>query len=437
MVTTSTDYRPLTQAWTQLRYHEQQTQMWRSGARFIAAACGRGSGKTELARRRVVRMLPVRKPWSRPMYFYALPTYKQARRVAWRNILDLIPPDWHAKDPNETEMRIVTRFGSELYVVGLDKPQRIEGDQWDGGIVDESSDQRPGVFDRSILPALSHKNGWCWRIGVPKRFGIGAAEYKNWFFKGLEAGYGGEHESYTWTSETVLTEEQLRWARENLDPRDYNEQYGARWENAAGLVFYAFDKVVNVKEFDYDPNLPLIIGSDFNVNPMAWAICQRPAERELRVLDELWIRNTNTRETLDELYRRYGSTHKAGFEFYGDASSRARNTRASDSDYVQIKNDKRFRGAKVFYPKKNPARKNRFAACNAMLRNAEGEVGCVVHRRCTHLIRDLENRAYDEDTGEPDDGQDVGHITDGWGYVIHRLWPLRYETGFKAQVGMF
>lgn len=418
----------LTEAWTPLRYHPLQSKLWRTRARFVAAACGRGSGKTEIARRRVVRMLPLKKPWSDPMYFYGLPTYKHARRVAWRPILKLIPKEWLAKEPNESEMRIETIFGSSLYIVGLDKPARIEGDQWDGGVLDESSDQKPGTFARSILPALSHKLGWCWRIGVPKRVGVGAAEYKKFFFDGDAPGSGSVHESYTWSSEDILTEEQLEWARNNLDPRDYNEQYRANWESIGGAVFFAYDDVLNVKEVQYNSSLPLIIGSDFNVDPMAWVVAQTNEDRsELYILDEIWLRNTNTRETLDYLYGRYGS-HRSGFDFFGDATSRARNTRASESDYVQIRNDKRFNRARVHYPKHNPNRANRFAACNALFFNAAQNRRCFVHPRCTKLREDLQTRAYKEGTNEVDDYGDIGHITDALGYIIHRMFPLTVKS---------
>src|SRR3990172_5005399 len=199
-ITNPQEYLP--KAWLQLRYHEKQSQLWRTSQRFIAVAAGRGSGKTELARRRIIRYLAVAKSWQRPLYFYALPTYKQAKRVAWRPLLDLIPKVWIKGQPHETDMRIETIFGSILYVVGLDKPQRIEGDQWDGGIVDESCDQKPGHFERSILPALSHRNGWCWRIGVPKRAGVGASNFKTFFqaarLVDSSAYEPHEHEAYTW-----------------------------------------------------------------------------------------------------------------------------------------------------------------------------------------------------------------------------------------------
>jgi hypothetical protein len=375
-------------------------------------------------------MLPVKKPWPNPMYFYALPTYNQARRVAWRPLLDLIPPHW-IKKVNQSEQMITTVFGSELHVVGMDKPQRIEGSQWDGGVIDEACDQKPGAFDRSVLPALSHKNGWCWRIGVPKRVGSGAGEFR----KAFETADGVESVSFTWPSEDILSEKQLRWARENLDPKDYNEQYRARWEDVSGLIFYAFDEVQNVDaNISYRPDLPILVGSDFNVDPMSWALAQRPEKRKLDVFDEVFIRNTNTREALDYLHKKY-EHHKGGWEFYGDATSKSRNTRASQSDYAQIKNDRRFYGAKVFYPDSNPARANRFAACNAMFLNADNERACKIHPRCKQLIADLTTRAYAPGTTEPDDHGDIGHMTDGFGYLVYRLFPIR--VAISATPGVY
>ena len=425
----------LTKAWTPLRYHELQARLWRSKARFINVAAGRGSGKTEIARRYIVRMLPVAKPWSNPMYFYGLPTYKQARRVAWRPIKELVPHDW-IKTINETEMRIDTVFGSSLYILGLDKPARIEGDQWDGGVLDESCDQRPNVFSLSVLPALSHRAGWCRRIGVPKRFGVGAAEFKDAYMRGVEAGYGSDHESYTWSSEDILSKEQLRWAKENLDAKDYDEQYRASWEDISGLIFYAYDDILNVAEGVYNPSMPLIVGSDFNVDPMAWVVCQRGKNaNELYVLDEMFVRNTNTQACLDMLFKRWGS-HQAGFEFYGDASGRARNTRASESDYLQIRNDTRFSNARVFYPQRNPSRKNRFAACNAMFCNALSLRRCFIAPRCKHLRKDLLSRAYLQGTTEVNDktDSDLGHISDAFGYVIHSLFPIILQGSVEPKV---
>jgi hypothetical protein len=421
----------LPKAWKPLRYHELQAKLWRTEKRFVAVAAGRGSGKTELARRRIVRYLPVTKPWERPLYFYALPTYRQAKRIAWRAILDLIPKQWIKGHPHETELRIETIWGSTLYVIGMDKPQRIEGDQWDGGVIDESCDQKPGSFALSVLPALSHRNGWCWRIGVPKRVGSSAAEFKQFCFEQAE-------EYYTWPSSDILTADDLKYARDTLDDKDFNEQYNAAWETIGGAIFYAFNEVANVRSaIEYNPNRKIIVGSDFNVSPMAWVFGQRGNDGELNIFDELWMRDTNTQFALDNLYARYGKSHKAGWEWYGDAAARARNTRASMSDYLQIRNDTRFSNSAVFYPSGNPAIANRFSACNSAFCNANGKRRVFIHPRCKNLIRDLLTRGYKIGCNEPNDIGDVGHITDALGYAIYKIFPLQLDLSRVGQPGVF
>jgi hypothetical protein len=419
----------ITEAWTPLRFHDQQARLWRTRSRYVAVAAGRGSGKTELARRRVVRFLPVRKPWPNPIYVYALPTSAQAHRVAWREIKKLVPRHWIAGEPKESSMTIETIFGSELRVVGMDKPHRIEGDQIDGIVLDESCDQKPTAFNLTVSPMLTHRDGWCWRIGVPKRYGIGAKDFKSFF----DAGMRGEDniESYTWPSSSVLTPDQLAWVRKRLDARDFAEQFEASWEDASGLIFHAFSNE-NIKSVEYNPDLPLVVGSDFNVDPMCWVVCQQVGDA-IHQLDEIFLRNANTQLTMQALFLRWGK-HQGGIKFYGDASGRARKTSASLTDYLIIKNFDGFFKKTVHYPKANPARADRFAACNALMCTADETRRYFVHPRCVHTIADLTSRAYVEGTREPNDKGDIGHITDALGYIIHWLFPIKLRLLHKPGI---
>lgn len=420
----------LTKAWFPLRYHPEHARYWSSPTRFKAVAAGRRSGKTELARRKVVWYLQFRKEWDDPLYFYALPTRDQAKRVAWPKLKALVPKAW---DPliSESELSITTKFGSKLYCLGLDKPERAEGVGWDGGVVDESCDHKPGVFDLTLRPALSDRTGWCDRIGVPKRAGAAAHEFKLFWERGLPGdNKDPDIESYAWPSSDILPATEIEAAKRQLADKDYNEQYQASWESVGGAVFYAFDDVKNVTDtLVYSKDLPLLVGCDFNVDPMAWVIAQARGPL-LHVFDELFIRNTNTEETLKELARRYGE-HKAGVRFFGDATGKARKTAASMSDYVQIRNFKGISDALVMFPEANPPRHDRFASCNAMFKNAAEERRCLIHPRCRNLIRDLVTRAYTAGTSEPDDHDDISHASDALGYLIHWLFPLKLVNDAK------
>ena len=400
------------QHWDQLRYHEQQSKLWRSKARLVSVLAGRGSGKTTIARRRVAAYLAVKKPHPNPMYFYALPTYKQARRVAWKHIVRLVPKQWLAEDPKH-DMIIRTKWGSELHVVGLDVPERLEGDQWDGGVVDEASDQKPGWW-KSLRPAMSHRKGWIWEIGVPKRGGKGARDFRNRMLS-------DEWEAHHWTSDSVLPAEEIEAAKRDLSLKDYREQYCATWETAGGSAFHAFDEQYNVRQCHYRHDRPIYLGCDFNVNPMAWVLAHIYDDKRIEVFDELYLADTNTKESLNSLWSKY-QHHKGGFVFHGDAAAKNRHTSASKSDYIQIHNDARFK-ALVRFPKANPPIKDRLASCNAMFQNAAGAARIHINPACVHLIDDLAVRGLDS-TGKPDDAADVGHITDGLGYLVYARFPM-------------
>ncbi len=423
----------LTPAWTPFRPHEKQVAAWKTPRRFVSLACGRGSGKTELAKRRLVRFLPVRKEHSDPRYFYGGPTHDQAKRVAWDSLLQLIPDDWILGTPNIAELKIKTVFGSELYVIGLDKPQRIEGVQWDGCVLDESCDLKPGTFDKNVLPALTWRNGWCWRIGVPKRQGPSCKEFKD-FHNSAMAGEREDAIGYTWPSSDILPEETLYYAREHMDAKDYNEQMNAVFETASGGVFHSFDRNYNIRPCSYERGRAIIVGSDFNVDPMCWCFGHQ-IDDHMEWFDELWQRNINTAEALEIVCGRY-STHTAGFEFYGDATGRARKTAASETDYIQIENHEGLKklGRTVHYPRSNPHITDKFAAATAMFCNANNKRRMFIDPRCKHLIDDCEDRAYKPGTREPADVGDIGHMTDAMCYAVYALFPLVYEDVTEYKV---
>jgi hypothetical protein len=192
-------------------------------------------------------------------------------------------------------------------------------------------------------------------------------------------------------------------------------------------VFYAFDGALDVSDRpQYRPDLPLLIGCDFNVDPMAWVLAHEVAPKMLEVFDELFLRNTNTAASLVWLAKRYGQ-HPNEVRFYGDATGKARKTSANESDYVQIRNTHLFASGatRVYFPLSNPPVQDRFAATNAMFCSASGKRRLSIHSRCRNLIRDIEQRAYEPGTTVPDDHDDVGHITDALGYMVFQTCPLR------------
>lgn len=385
-------------------------------------------------------MLPIAKPWPDPRYFYAADTVGHAKEIAWEALLALVPRQWLRGKPHESKdyLEIRTIWNSSLRLLGMAAPQRIEGQQWDGGVIDESADIPPGVFDRSVVPALSWRNGWCWRIGVPKRHGVGAAEFRR-FHESAVAGRIADAMGYTWPSRDIVPAETIEWARQNLSLADYREQFEASFETAGGAAFDTFDEALNVRRVSYVPDRAIVVGCDFNVDPMCWVIGHR-WDWGLEWFDELFLRNATTRSALDTLWTRY-QRHGGGWEFCCDASGASRSTAAQVSDIGQILNDQRFRsaGLTLAYPRPtprgtfeaNPAVKDRFAACNALFCNAEGSRRMFVDPNCRHLIDDLKLRPVDHEKPNPDG--DIGHITDALGYCVWRFFPFLFNQAVTIQ----
>jgi len=425
-----------TPRWTPLRYHPVQHRLQtirlrrREGLPFPHIAyvwAGRRSGKTEILKREVVMASCEPKPWPNPRYFLGGPTHDQAKAIFWDDLNRLVPSGWVRKR-SDSELFVRMVWGAEIHVLGLDKPARMEGPPWDGGGIDESCDQKLKVFEKSVWPAVADRKGWVWRVGVPKRDGPSSLEFRE-KCEAAERGELPDAEAFHWKSADVLDKATIDTYRRTMDPKTFREQFEAEWETASGLVYYAFDRKLNVRPCCYDPTLPIHVGSDFNMNPMAWELAQdKPGSQQTRleVFDELYVRDANTEQTLDLLFSRYPN-HAGGWHFYGDATGQGRRTSASQSDYQWILNDRRFEkaGRSVHYPASNPRQPDRYASVNAMLRNALGEARLIIDPKCVHLIQDLDSVTYSEGTREASkDVPWLTHSSDGLGYMVHWMYPI-------------
>jgi hypothetical protein len=419
----------LTDRWFPLRHYDCQQNLWADmfdpEVMRIAAPCGRQSGKSELAKRAIVLRLLNDTGYAYNRYFYCAPTREQAKRIAWYDLLELIPPEW-IKDINVSELTIRTHCRSELQIIGLDSPSRAEGQRnISGVIVDESSDVKAGVVEQNIYPMLAHQNAFLWRIGVPRLAGPGGLEYRQFYDRCL-SGSAAKARGHTWTAEVVMPPEAIAEAKRNIDPKTYSQEYLATWESMGGLVYYQYSNL-NIAKQTYQPERELIVSADYNVDPMCWVIAQL-IDGKFCVIGEIYEHNSYTQSALDRLWSQY-STHRGGFVFYGDPSANSRNVNSDTTSTTIIKNDRRFDSYKlkqVKYKPVHPLRRDRYAAVNSALRSVDGHIKILIDPSCKELIKDLQKVFYKEGTSEADTSdKSVGHITDALGYAVEYLWPIK------------
>jgi hypothetical protein len=420
--------RTWTARWTPLRPHAEQLRLWNDEHRFKIVPAGRRSGKTELAKRRLVEHLFRKTCHGKPgRYFAAAPTRDQAKRIFWQDLLDLIKPDWRAV-VSVSQLMIRTPRGAELWVIGLDKPMRMEGVSWDGGVIDEYADCKPGTFDAHIRPALADRRGWLWLIGVPDVEGPAQVEYERFYDVAIKND-DPEWAAFHWASADILPPEEIASAKRRMDPRLFEQEMLGRFILAGGRAFPDFDPKVHVKAIEYDPALPLCWSLDFNINPMCSGIIQHHAG-QVRVLDELVLPQSKTDAAVDAFLERieHRGWSAEQLHVYGDATGSARDSTSGTSDWLIVKNRLKTLKPTFKMPRANPPIKATINAVNARLKSADGVVSLVIHPRCSQLIGDFRNALWPSPTLLHDE-----HSLAWLRYFVHREYPIRLER--TAPVG--
>ena len=409
----------LTPTQTRIVLSPAQGQVYRSKARFRVVCAGRRFGKTHLAI--ATLLFSALEAPGRVVWFVA-PTYRQASQIAWKILKSLVHKDYRPKI-NETDLSLELPNGSVIALRGADNYDSLRGVGLDGLVLDEFADMSPDAWFEVLRPALSDRQGWALFIGSPKGFN---AFHALWTKAHITEGWQA-FQFTTLEGGRVLPEE-IESARGDLDPGKFRQEYEASFECMTGLVYQNFDRKIHVRDDLKDTGGTLLVGMDFNVNPMSAVIGVRAGD-QLHILDEITLNNSNTQRMADELNRRYP---KRQINVYPDPSGNSRRTSADvgQTDFAIL----RQAGFRVIAPPKAPPVSDRINETNAMFTNAAGQHRLFIARRVAKLIHCLEGLTTREDTGEPDKRLGLDHLPDGLGYLIHSEFPI---VSRKAKVREF
>ena len=420
-----------------LRPHPVQSALLASEARFRVVPAGRRSGKTERAKRFVIGQAAIAKPDSR--FFVAAPTRDQAKAIYWHDLKAMVPASLLAAQPRETDLSLQLVNGAEICVIGMDKPERIEGRPWDGGILDEFANMKARAWGENVRPALSDRKGWCWLIGVPE----GRNHYYD-LWKYAISGTDPEWAGFTWKSIDILDQTEVESARRLLDPLVFDQEYNASFINFSGRAYYPFNEAEHCGRLEYNPKAPIGFCFDFNVEPGVASVVQ---EQKLPngndgtgVIGEVHIpTNSNTPAVCRRLVKDWGE-HQGEVRLYGDATGGARGSaKVAGSDWDLIKAELRPHfGDRIRYrvPEANPAERSRVNAVNSRLKSADGTVRMMIDpSKAPHVVKDFEGvRTLEGGSGEIDKKADpkLTHISDATGYYVVREFPV-VRTGAIVQ----
>jgi hypothetical protein len=441
----------LTPRWESMFYHKTQQAYVFSPHRFNTLPCGRRSGKTELLKRKLVMRTLAGSDYEDPRFFAAAPTIAQAKRIFWQDFKRLIPRQLiHKISEQELSIRLVT--GAELWVVGLDAPERIEGSPWDGCGITEFANIKPSAWTENVRPALSDRAGWADLEGVP--------EGRNHYYmidreakqQQAELGEKSAWGSFHWTSEEVLPlygrADELEQAKKDLDELTYEQEYKASFVAFRGMAYYNFSEQNQraVSQY-YDESAPLIVCFDFNIAPGIAVLIQ---EVEIRgqsdepetfsaIIGEVWIeRESTTPKVCEAIIDSHFGRHTGEVVCYGDATGGSGGTASvdgSDWDLIRGKLGAHFgRAVRYEYAASNPREKSRVNAVNARIKSQSGTRRMFVDpATAPHVVLDFEGvQRKDDGSLLKQSGTDLSHLTDAIGYYLADASRRQKWISFKT-----
>ncbi len=428
--------------WYALKPHPMQLALLaavENGVRFPIVPAGRRSGKTERAKRFVSRQAMW---YPNEKYFLGAPTRDQAKKIWWDDMKLLTLSASHLRRPSESDLKIFMPNGTEIHVIGLDQPQRIEGVDWTGGVIDEIADVKSESLQANIMPALNTVNptrpyyrAWCWFIGVPDGLNhyYDMAEY-------AKTNQDPDYRLFHWTSEEILPADVIESAKRTMSKKQYNQEYRASFETASGRIYedYSSENWCQAEIKDHES---LHWTHDQNFTPLSSAIAVI-RDGKPYFLDEIVLESAVSRQSALEFVERYKDHKNRLVYIYGDPAGRAGEKHGHKSDYTEIEDVLRlhnWRFERRVRPAA-PAIKDRQNAVRARIRNAKDEIRLFVNPKSAPwchkglaTVQLKEGSSFQED-----DKNQYQHITTAIGYFVDVHWPAgRSAAGSGKLIGNF
>jgi len=416
--------------WYALKDHPVQLALMQavpSGIRFPLVPAGRRSGKTERFKRFLTKMASA----DVGPYFAAAPTHSQAKKIFWDDLKQFTLSATHNRRPSESELIIYLDSGSEIHVIGLDKPQRIEGIPWRGGGIDEFADVKADAWEANILPALNTVNptdpdyrAWCWLLGVPD----GLNHYYDLCMK-AETGADPNFKVFHWKSAEILPPDVMDAMKRAMSVKQFKQEFEASFETAGGRIYEDYGKH-NLTDATIQPHEQLMWMHDQNFTPLSSAIgVRRNENKDLYLLDEIVLTSAVSRQAAIEFVEKYKDHANKHVLIYGDPAGKAGEKHGHASDYTDIEGVLKENGWRYTRKVKpaHPAIKDRQNAVRTKILTASGDTSLYVNPNtapwCHKGLATVQLK--DGSTFQEDQTNQYQHITTAIGYCVDVEWPSK------------
>ena len=411
--------------WYPLKDIPEQIRLITEERRIKLVPAGRRSGKTERFKRFLAKQA-MTKP--NELYFAAAPTYSQAKKIFWNDLKALTFSSKHPRRPSESDLTIFMPNGTEIHVIGLDKPERIEGNPWTGGGVDEIANCKASAWEENIFPALNTVDprrpdylAWCWLFGVPEGLNhfYDLAQY-------AESANDPDWGLYHWKSAEILPPEVIAAAKRMMSKKQFRQEFEASFETATGRIYEDYSKD-NHTDRRIQKHEQLIWMHDQNYTPLSSAIGV-VEDDNVYLLDEIVLTSAVSKQSALEFVNKFEDHDNKNVLIYGDPAGRAGEKHGHASDYTDIEGVLKDNGWTFSRRVKRaaPAIKDRQNAVRAKVRTADGHISLFVNpvtaKWCDKGLSTVQ--LQEGSTFQEDQKNKYQHITTAIGYMIDYEYPM-------------
>jgi PBSX family phage terminase large subunit len=388
-------------------------------SRFKVVVAGRRAGKTFLS----IREICYRAREPNKTIFYITSSYRAARMIVWKPLKQrLLDLRWVSK-VNESNLEITLKNGSVIALKGADDGgQKLRGISLSYVVIDEAAQcQLEDLWGEVLRPALADQQGGALFISTPMGkanmlydLWLDAQDNENWMtysITTLEAGF--------------VSQEEIDQARTEMNDKQFRQEFLATWEDAAHRVAWNFDRDKHIRSAPITANKEtILIGMDFNIQPLVCAIFVADNKEDLYQIDEIVINESHTQEMAEEIKTRY--PNKKIVVFPDPSGSRRQTSSGGKSDHIILENA----GFQVLAPRKHDPVKDRINTFNSRLLTANGETHLFFDKKCKYTIECLDKHVFKEGTQIPakDGVNDYSHMFDAASYAVSYLMKLRKQA---------
>lgn len=418
--------------------------------RFLFLYGGAGSGKSQFAARKMLyrfmkeeghRLLIVRKEKCR---------VRESMYTLLKDIMDHYGIS-HAFDFREEQMKITfPENNNEIIAVGLKNSEKIKSINGITGIwVEEAFELERKDFDQLNLRLRGQTNHYKQIICT-----FNPMDADHWLKAFMDKNPDNLFSLQTTFQHNIFIDKEYmdELVNQYRQNENYNRIYiNGDWGRAytGGEFYHGFSYGKHVDAVQYNPELPLHVTFDFNVNPYVtccvWQIGYNAANELKRAMqiDEICLAhpNNSTKQVCAEFRRRYFNErgHNAGLFVYGDPAGKHEDTRseAGYNDFTIIQNELRELHPTMRVATKAPHVKSRGDFINTVLKSDYDGISITISASCKKSTDDfmylkqdangdkLKEKARDDKTGIV--FEKYGHTSDSADYFLTSVFHNEFH----------